>query len=181
MSGATNCIFFKILICVLIHMFLPAQVVLFLSCMHLLLVFITPLAILGCWHGFLAVVCVGLHPWRGLDCGSFVSTASPWGGLRWGANIYTSSPGFPWVYPDPLEKFSKAFLSFPFTLGHFLHSLCARHLEQPFIYSRLPVPTLFASRHGCISPFLPFNRILGRRETRGKRRCLMWHFKQKAL
>lgn len=62
MSGSTNCIFFKILVCVLICTFLPAQVVLFLSCMYSLLVFITPLAILGCWHGFLAVMCIGLCP-----------------------------------------------------------------------------------------------------------------------
>lgn len=56
-----------------------------------------------------------------------------------------ASPRFPWVYSDTLEKFSN-----PFTLGHFLHSLRARHLEQPFFYSQLSIPTLFAYRHGSI-------------------------------
>lgn len=48
-----------------------------------------------------------------------------------------ASPHFPWVYSDTLEKFSNSF-----TLGHFLHSLYARHLERPFFYSQLSLPTL---------------------------------------
>ena len=50
-------------------------------------------------------------------------------GFIWRVNIHTSSPGFPWaVYLDLLEKHSKAFFSFPFTLYHFLYFLCSRHL-----------------------------------------------------
>lgn len=151
-------VFFKSPFCVLICMFLPAQVVLFLSCVCLCIC---------CWFSS--------HPWRsGLlawipchsvytsvslmelflhgkaHCCAFVSTAGSWGGFTWGANVHTSSPGFPWaVYSDPLEKHSSTLFSSPFMLYHFL---CSRHLWKPFIYSRLPLGILFACRRVSLHP-----------------------------
>ena len=63
--GPLISVFFKVLFWVLIYMFLPAQVVLFLIMhvfVYLLLVFVTLLAIFGCWCGSPVIVYVGLSP-----------------------------------------------------------------------------------------------------------------------
>lgn len=100
---------FKILFCVLIYMFLSAQVVLLLSCMYLC---VCHWFSSYTWQSLVADVdslYVGLSSWWG---SSFVRMAGFEEDFIWSASIHNSSPGFPpSIYSDPLEKHSKAFFS----------------------------------------------------------------------
>lgn len=142
---------FKILFCVLIYMFLSAQVVLLLSCMYLC---VCHWFSSYTWQSLVADVdslYVGLSSWWD---SSFVRMAGFEEDFIWSASIHNSSPGFPpSIYSDPLEKHSKAFFPPLFYSG----SLSAFSVFWTFVEissTKASFPSiLFAYNHVSIFPF----------------------------